>query len=135
MEKWYTQANRTAPRHMTREREIELAKILQVLLDHGIIEPCNDSHYSHAFLVPKPNGKWRLVLDFKNLNKVTKNCYSWPLPDIRKMLDRVGRQYPAFFAVFDLTSGYYQAPISEESRKYTAFATHGLDRCWELFST
>ena len=45
------------------------------------------------------------------------------------MLTRIGEQRPNWFAVFDLTSGYYQAPIEEESRQYTAFATrHGMYR-------
>jgi hypothetical protein len=122
-ELWYTRANKLNPRSMDRERALELERMIQVLLEHGVIEPCDDSHYSHAFLVPKPNGKWRLVLDFKNLNKATTNSYRWPLPDIKEMLNRVGDSKPSFFAVFDLTSGYYQAPISEESRKYTAFTT------------
>ena len=30
---------------------------------------------------------------------------------------------PKFFAVFDLTSGYFQCPISQDSRKYTTFTT------------
>ena len=83
-----------------------------------------DSYYSHAFLVPKPNKTWRLVLDFKSLNKATIKHYNWPIPNIRDMLNRIGSQKPRFFAVFDLTSGYYQAKISESSRKYTAFLTH-----------
>ena len=120
---WYTRANRLNIRSMDRERSVALQEIINTLLAHEIIEPCDDSHYSHAFLVPKPNGKWRLVLDFKNLNKATRNYYKWPLPDIKEMLNRIGDSRPRFFAVFDLTSGYYQAPIGKESRKYTAFAT------------
>jgi hypothetical protein len=130
-ELWYTRANQLHPRSMDRERALELDRIIQVLLEHGIIEPCDDSHYSHAFLVPKPNGKWRLVLDFKNLNKATTNSYRWPLPDIKEMLNRIGDSKPSFFAVFDLTSGYYQAPISEESRKYTAFTTRNGVYRWK----
>jgi hypothetical protein len=37
------------------------------------------------------------------------------------MLYRLGDKKPKYFAVFDLTSGYYQAPISANSR--TAFMT------------
>ena len=120
---WFTNANRSNIRSMDRERAVALEEMLEILIKHQVIESCDDSHYSHAFLVPKPNGKWRLVLDFKNLNKATKNYYKWPLPNIKEMLDRIGDSRPKYFAVFDLTSGYYQAPIDEESRKFTAFAT------------
>jgi len=109
---------------MDQERELELHRQVQVLLKNNIIEKSNDNYYSHAFLVPKPNGKWRFVLDFKNLNKATTNHYDWPIPNIRDMLYRIGKQQPNFFAVFDLTSGYYQLPIEEASRSYTAFMTH-----------
>ena len=123
---WFTKKNQTASSH---EKARNMEKIIRILHEHDIIEPSVDSHYSHAFLVPKPNGKWRLVLEFKNLNAATNNQYQWPIPDIKEMLHRVGESRPHFFAVFDLTSGYYQAPISEESRKYTAFrARNGIYR-------
>ena len=126
---WFSRKNQTAARPMSQEKARNLKSLLQILLNHDIIESSVDGYYSHAFLVPKPNGKWRLVLDFKNLNAATTNQYLWPIPDIREMLHRVGESRSRFFAVFDLTSGYYQAPISEGSRKYTAFrAQNGIYR-------
>ena len=131
--KWAIPANQLRCRRLDKEREVELEKLINILLEAGIIEACDSAHYSHAFLVPKPNGKWRLVLDFKNLNGVTVNHYKWPLPDIKEMLNRVGDSRPEFFAVFDLTSGYYQAEISEDSRSSTAFLTrHGVYRWLRL---
>ena len=106
-----------------REKEIELDRMIDIMLTHDIVESCTDPYYSHAFLTPKPNGKWRFVLDFKPLNRATLNKYEWPIPNIKEMLTRVGDQRPEYFAVFDLTSGYYQAPIHEDSRKFTAFRT------------
>ena len=107
----------------SREKEVELDRMLKVMLDNNIIEPCTDPYFSHPFLTPKKNGKWRLVLDFKSLNKATLNKYEWPIPNIKEMLTRIGDQHPEYFAVFDLTSGYYQAPIHKDSRKFTAFKT------------
>ena len=132
-EKWEQPANMLRCRNLDRERSVELDKMVKVLIEAKVVEPCNDAYYSHAFLVPKSNGHWRLVLDFKNLNGATVNHYSWPIPDIKEMLNRVGDSQPEFFAVFDLTSGYYQAPIDEDSRKYTAFLTrHGVYRWLRL---
>jgi len=112
-----------------REKEVELERMVNIMLAHDIVEACTDPYYSHAFLTPKPNGKWRLVLDFKGLNRATQNKYEWPIPNIKEMLSRIGEQRPEYFAVFDLTSGYYQAPIDEASRKFTAFRTkHGVYR-------
>ena len=131
---WEQPKNRQPPRHMSREQEKEFEKMIQILLDNKVIEAVNEkSYHSHAFLVPKPNGKWRMVLDFKNLNQATKNHYQWPLPNIKEMLNRVGDKRPEFFAVFDLTSGYYQAPICKESQEFTSFMTpNGIYRWLRL---
>jgi hypothetical protein len=132
-EKWEQPANMLHCRKIDREREVELDKLIKILLETGIIEASDDAYYSHAFLVPKVNGKLRLVLDFKNLNGATINYYKWPLPDIKEMLNRVGDSRPEFFAVFDLTSSYHQASIDEDSRKFTAFLTrHGVYRWLRL---
>jgi len=122
-DQWTVPSNATPPRTLGLGREQELDRMLAVLEERGLIENCSDAYYSHAFLTPKSNGKWRLVLDFKGLNRVTTSKYAWPIPNIKDMLNRVGDSRPSLFAVFDLTSGYYQAPIAEESRKYTAFKT------------
>jgi len=47
----------------------------------------------------------------------------WPIPNIEQMLHRIGLHKPKYFAVLDFTSGFFQAPLGEESSKYTAFVT------------
>ena len=130
-DQWWTKENQGQARPMSVERRVALDKILEILVKQQVIEPTTENHFSHAFLVPKQNGKWRLVLDFKNLNKATLNEYTWPLPDIKEMLHRVGEARPKHFAVFDLTSGYYQAPIHKDSRRFTAFATRVGNYQWK----
>ena len=123
-DEWYVPKNHRKRGGTDRERQDALTPMLDQLEKSGIIEPVNASHYSHGFLVPKPNGKWRLVVDFKNINNATTKHRKWPIPNIKEMLNRIGLKKPKYFAVFDLTQGYYQCPISEASRKYTAFMTH-----------
>ncbi len=48
---------------------------------------------------------------------------SWPIPNIREMLDRIGPKRPKFFAKMDLTSGYHQMPIEEATKPLTEFIT------------
>jgi hypothetical protein len=45
------------------------------------------------------------------------------LPKIKEMLIRLGNKEPRYFAVTDLTQGYYQVTLGVNSRQYTAFAT------------
>ena len=48
---------------------------------------------------------------------------SWPIPDICQLLKRIGDSRPRFFAVTDLTKGFYQTELAEESHAYSAFIT------------
>jgi hypothetical protein len=61
---WEVPANSTPPRSIGQGREKELTRMIDVLLKRGLIEDCSDAYYSHAFLTPKSNGSWRMVLDF-----------------------------------------------------------------------
>jgi hypothetical protein len=58
----------------------------------------------------------------RRLNLHTESM-GWPIPNIPQMLQRIGLRRPKFFAVMDLTMGFFQAPLAEESRKYTTFTT------------
>jgi len=121
---WRTSKNRTARRKYDLSRQEELKKIISKLLEAGVIKPSRAAYYSHGFVVPKATpGQWRLVIDYKNLNKVC-STERWPIPDIKEILQRIGDKRPKIFNVMDMTSGYYQAPIDEQCWEYTAFMTH-----------
>ena len=63
--------NRTARRKYDLSRQEELKKIISKLLEAGVIKPSRAAYYSNGFVVPKATpGQWRLVIDYKNLNKV-----------------------------------------------------------------
>ena len=69
---------------------------------------------------------------FRALNENTKSMI-WPIPVIQEMLQRIGEKEPKYFAVLDLTQGYYQASISDASKDYTTFRTpRGLYRSKRL---
>ena len=55
---------------------------LQKLLDAGFIYPISDSKWvSPLVIVPKKGGKWRICVDYRELNKATKKDH-FPLPFI-----------------------------------------------------
>ena len=57
-------------------------KELQKLLQVGFIYPIYDSQWvSPLVVVPKKNGKWRICVDYRELNKATLKYY-FPLPFI-----------------------------------------------------
>jgi hypothetical protein len=115
--KWRTRENRLPPRRMDNTREAELRRQIELLLRLGVIRESKAGHYSHAFVVPKPDDKWRLVLDFKHLNQASEVESGWGIPNNQDIMKRLGSHKPKYFAVMDLTAGFHQTPISEcESR-------------------
>ena len=122
-EEWEHVRNRTGRRKYDLTRQDELKKIITKLLHAGVIKASNAAYYSHGFVVPKATrGQWRLVVDYKNLNKVC-STERWPIPTIKEILQRIGDKRPNIFNVMDLTSGYYQAPIAPDNTVHTAFMT------------
>ena len=92
------------------------------MLKGGIIVKSNASYYSQVILVPKPDGTFRFCIDYRGLNDATEVA-SWPIPNIRLMLGRLGNAKADTFGVIDLTAGYHQAPLAMPTRIYTAFIT------------
>ena len=64
--------------------------------------------------------KWRTTIDYRHYNKCIVKQH-WPLPNIDKMIERIGKKKHGYYAKLDMTMGYWQAPLSEESKAFTAF--------------
>jgi hypothetical protein len=126
---WQTsQANRQRPRPQSKSKLDATDLFIANALEAGLIEESQAEHWSQILLTPKSNGDWRFCVDFRHLNQGTKSM-GWPLPNIKQMLQRIGAKRPKYFAVLDLTQGYYQMAISKKSRDLTSFITHkGLYR-------
>eukprot|EP00253_Pinus_taeda_P029761 PITA_29761 len=76
---------------------------LQKLLDAGFIYLISNSEWvSPLVIVPKKNGKWRICVDYQELNKATKKDH-FPLPFIDQVLD--GLAGKKFFSFLDGFSG------------------------------
>ena len=97
-------------------------RILQRLVDkyekEGIIEKCRSPWSSPPVLAPKPNGDWRMCIDFRMVNKVTKK-HVHPIPNIDAHLDSFANA--RYLTKLDMTSVFLQIPIDENSRDITAF--------------
>ena len=90
------------------------------MYEAGIIEPSNSPWAAQVVPVRKPDGTIRVCVDYRALNKATcKDAY--PLPNIEDTLYNL--HGIKFFSSLDLLKGYYQIPVAESSKQYTAFAT------------
>jgi hypothetical protein len=88
---------------------------LQKLLRANLIYPISDSQcVSPLVIVAKINGKWRICVDFLELNKATYRDY-FPLPFIDQVLDTLsGKKY---FSSLDGFSGYNQIQIAPKDQE------------------
>ena len=102
------------------QREV-VDKQIKEMLDQGVIQPSQSPWNSPLFLVPKKDGTYRPVIDFRQVNKVTEDD-RYPLPVLKDLLMSLGRGNSVFSSL-DLLSGYWQVPLAPESRKITAFST------------
>lgn len=101
------------------ERE-KLNRIISELLENEIIRESDSDYASPIILVAKKNGESRLCVDYRALNRKTvKDKY--PMPLIDDQIDRL--QGHEFFTTLDLSQGYHQIPMAEESKHLTGFVT------------
>jgi len=104
-------------RYSPKEKEIIKTQVAE-LLEAGIIEPSNSPWSSPVILVPKKNGKIRMVVDYRKLNHVTKKDV-YPLTRIDDFIDSLNNA--SVFTSLDLYSGYHQCAIDEKDREKSAF--------------
>jgi len=93
---------------------------IQKLLNVGFIYPIFDSKWVLPLVVvlKKVIGKWRICVDFQELNKTTLNDY-FPLPFIDQVLDTLsGKQY---FSFLDRYNKYNKILIAPEDQDNTTF--------------
>ena len=95
-----------------------LKKELDKLCKLRVIRPSSSPWAAPVILVKKKNGDYRLVVDYRKLNAVTKKD-AYPLPRIDDLLDALGNA--RIFSALDLRSGFNQVPLHPDSIEKTAF--------------
>ncbi|GFT71627.1 retrovirus-related Pol polyprotein from transposon 17.6 [Trichonephila clavipes] len=102
------------------ERDIVDAQVDE-WVKNGIVEPCSSPYASQVVVVKKKDGKSRVCIDYRRLNrKLIKDNY--PLPLIDDILDCL--QNAKIFTTLDLKNGFFHVAVNERSRKFTSFVTH-----------
>ena len=112
------------------ERDKAIAEEVRKLLEVGFIrEIYYPDWLANVVMVKKPNGKWRMCIDFTNLNRACPKD-SYPLPRIDTMVDSTARH--ELLSFMDAFSGYNQIRMKEEDQEKTSFITNQGLFCYKV---
>ncbi|XP_071739369.1 uncharacterized protein [Rutidosis leptorrhynchoides] len=108
-------------RGMAPDRMKWLSAKVAKLVNAGILREVKyQTWVANPVLVKKPDGSWRMCIDFKDINKACPKD-NYPLPEIDLKVESL-HAYP-YKCFLDAAKGYHQIPIALEDEDKTAFHT------------
>jgi hypothetical protein len=111
---------RQAPYSASQLEQQEINKIINDHIEAGQVIPSKSPYGAPVLLVKKKTGDWRLVVDYRKMNAVTKRM-NFPLPDIGEILDALSGS--TIFSTMDLASSFNQLRIAPKDTHKSAFRT------------
>jgi hypothetical protein len=98
------------------------------LLEAKFIEPiAYPTWLANVVMVQKRNGKWRMCIDFTNLNKTSPKD-NFPLPRLTKIVHSTARC--EVMSLLDCFLGYHHIYMKEEDKAITSFITPFSTYCF-----
>lgn len=108
------------PRRLQGKAKADVQAEVSRLCEEGIIEPSESPWSAPVVPIYKPDGSVRLCIDYRALNKITlKDAY--PIPNLEDTIYNL--HDVRYFSSLDLMRGYYQVPMSPNSKPLTSFVT------------
>src|SRR6202007_1887078 len=86
------------------------------MIRQGVIRPSKSPWGFNMVLVDKPNGRKRVCVNFKKLNKVIKKD-KFPMPNLHQTMREMKRTRK--YSKIDLWSGFYQVPMRKKNIEKT----------------
>ncbi|XP_012838229.1 PREDICTED: uncharacterized protein LOC105958770 [Erythranthe guttata] len=117
-------------RHFGAEKDRIIHEEVQKLLLAGQIREIRfPTWLSNAVLVKKGTGKWRMCIDFRDLNKACPKDY-YPLPRIDQLVDSTAGC--KMLSMMDASQGYHQIPLDREDHAKVSFITSTGTYCYTV---
>ncbi|GKU95991.1 hypothetical protein SLEP1_g9277 [Rubroshorea leprosula] len=112
------------------EKQAAIDEEIQKLLQAGFIRRVEYSEWvSNPVLIKKPNGKWRMCIDFANINDACPKD-PHPLPNVEKLVERAAGHGQMSF--LDASSGYHQVQLLLDDQEKTAFYAGDAIYCYVM---
>ena len=105
------------------EQKLEIERQVKLYMDNGIVERSTSDWLSPVILVTKSDGSFRLVIDYRSLNRLVKPVF-FPLPRHEDVIDALGQKNAAIFSTLDLAQAFLQTQLDPKTKHKTAFITH-----------
>ena len=101
----------------------EVKKEIEKMLDAGFIRPCRYAEWISSIVpVQKKGGRWRVCVDFRDLNRATPKD-EYPMPVAETLINAaVGHKMMSFM---DGNAGYNQIFMASEDVNKTTFKVPG----------
>ena len=95
-----------------------LLSLMNMLVVEKVVVRSSLAFYNRLFLVPKPNRKWRPILDLSQLNLyLSTNTFEMETPETIRLSLQTGE----WVTSLDFSDAYFHIPINQRSRKYLRF--------------
>lgn len=109
------------PRPISLAKRKALDAALDELIETGVVERSNSPWGFPVVLVPKKDDTYRLCVDYRRLNEITKKD-AYPLPSISSLVSNLGGA--KYFTTLDASRGYFQVEMDERDKEKSAFTCH-----------
>jgi hypothetical protein len=91
----------------------------------GVVKRSNSLYNSPIFCIPKKQGQGlRIIQDFRELN-LNPHIDKYSMKERTECIGNIGRANSTIFTTLNLTSGFWQMQLDEDSQKLTAFTIPG----------
>nr|P05897.2 RecName: Full=Gag-Pol polyprotein; AltName: Full=Pr160Gag-Pol; Contains: RecName: Full=Matrix protein p17; Short=MA; Contains: RecName: Full=Capsid protein p24; Short=CA; Contains: RecName: Full=Nucleocapsid protein p7; Short=NC; Contains: RecName: Full=p6-pol; Short=p6*; Contains: RecName: Full=Protease; AltName: Full=PR; AltName: Full=Retropepsin; Contains: RecName: Full=Reverse transcriptase/ribonuclease H; AltName: Full=Exoribonuclease H; AltName: Full=p66 RT; Contains: RecName: Full=p51 RT; len=105
---------------LSKEKIVALREICEKMEKDGQLEeaPPTNPYNTPTFAIKKKDkNKWRMLIHFRELNRVTQELYRSPI----RIPHPAGLAKRKRITVLDIGDAYFSIPLDEEFRQYTAF--------------
>ncbi|RMC22055.1 hypothetical protein DUI87_02926 [Hirundo rustica rustica] len=112
-----------------RDAVIPIHKMIRELESQGVVSKTHSPFNSPIWPVRKPDGEWRLTVDYRALNEVTPPL-SAAVPDMLELQYELESKAAKWYATIDIANAFFSIPLAAKCRPQFAFTWRGVQYTW-----